>query len=395
MAIDTVEFLQRLVASNATLARTNSELIRKMEATRVRGQGHLSHTTRYQSPDDAQWDELARKWSEYNLLSSHLRECICQLDARELDIEKQRLALEQAPPKPTTPLHSPHSSVHKPRLDELLRTFRAIPKDRKSNSLSAKESKSMRYLLNKYQKYTEKVCLKGDCFEKLELHTWYGDSGDVRMYYSDVSAFVDETAALHTSRFDVTFFHGQEHAAVLDDLVRFFMPQLIGVRDALEHYILRDVSNTIVVRDGGKIVAANVFYVGATVHDVPIFDVQLFACAPCCSTMKLPQREWASHVLLKAMSLLCVRPAFHIVAQSIGYNYLLAKTDADDGVQHVTIQEENSKGRIFWAKHLQRDFASVILGAQMLCTDDASVHGDCTFMHFECTKSPVSQSTSA
>ena len=64
-------------------------------------------------------------------------------------------------------------------------------------------------------------------------------------------------------------------------------------------------------------------------------------------------------------------------------------------MQHVTIQEENSKGRIFWAKHLQRDFASVILGAQMLCTDDASVHGDCTFMHFECTKSPVSQSTSA
>eukprot|EP00966_Prymnesium_polylepis_P334661 7390037-Prymnesium_polylepis.4 len=148
---------------------------------------------------------------------------------------------------------------------------------------------------------------------------------------------------------------------------------------------MRDVANTIVIRKDGEIVAANLFYVGTTVYDVPIFDVQLFACAASCVEMKIPQDEWASHVLLKAMSTLCVRAKFHIVAQSVGYNYLLAKSDDDGGgMQHVMIQEENSKGRIFWAKHLQRDFASVILGTQMLCTDETSVHGDCTFMHFEC-----------
>ena len=382
--------VERLAASNLMLARTNAKLTATLESMRATGWGSPSVVRQTPTSHDASWDELASKWSEYNVHAANLRECICDFEKREIALETRLVEVEA---RRSSNAGVVHDSVHQARLDELLRTFRAIPKDRKNNPLSAKESKSMRYLLNKYQKYTEKTCLKDTSFERLQLFSWYGEEGDsdgrISMYFEDVSAFIDASVALSTEHLDVAFYHGEEHDPILDDLVHFFMPQLIGIKSELEAYIKNKISNTIVIRNRGKIIAASVFYTGATVYDVPIFDVQLFACSVDCAQMRLSQEDWASHVLLGSMRKLCKRPTFHVVAQSVGYNYLLAKTDGDnDSAMHqtVTIQEEHSKGRIFWAKHLQRDFASVILGAQMMCTDDASVHGDCTFMHYECSQ---------
>ena len=386
-----------LAESNLTLARTNAELTAKLEGMQVSTcEGSLSVRSQ-----ESWRDELAVKWSEYNVLAANLRECICELQKREIALEAGRIDLEAGridleagridlETKRPTKVVSVHGSVHQARLDQMLQTFRAFPKDRKSNSLSAKESKSKRYLLNKYQKYTEKTSLKDDCFKRLQLFSWFAEDSPERisMYFEDVNAFVDSSTALSTEHFDVAFYHGKEHEPILKDLVSFFMPHLIGIRSQLESYFKNEISNTVVIRERGEIIAANVFYVGATVYDVPLFDVQLFACSSACAKMRLPQEDWPSHVLLEAMRKICKCTTFHVIAQSVGYKYYLATDgDTDRAMQQtVTIHEENSKGRIFWAKHLQRDFASIILGAQMMCTDEASIHGDCTFMHYECSK---------
>jgi hypothetical protein len=82
--------------------------------------------------------------------------------------------------------------------------------------------------------------------------------------------------------------------------------------------------------------------------------------------------EWPSNLMLSAVVAAC--DGMHLLlAQSVGYKYLLSSTGT------ISLVSDESSGGKYWKKRLTFEGVAAYIACQIAATDDNDIQGDCRY----------------
>tara|TARA_B110000046_G_scaffold96223_3_gene103830 strand:- start:281 stop:1507 length:1227 start_codon:yes stop_codon:yes gene_type:complete len=329
-----------------------------------------------------------------------------RVDAATLRLEQQQDAPRASPTSSSTNSKVSNeaavdvSAIHQPLLKEFASTF--------TPSRTSRDDKALRFLLDEYMKQ-EKIAsgLYAAIKQRTVVKMWTGDDGHTHCLTKNPLEMVDAS-----SLSDLVLEGGEVlHVSIIDgkatekddgmcrEMVAFF-GKVLFVKDKayIRSLVTADRSVNLTIRRAGggdgegdgdgnghdrdSLVAACTFSLAQTLDKSTIVYIDLYHCKPVCRTLRMATgMEYPSMKLLSTCVLACQARRVHVLAQSVGYTYVMSELSGTTSPV-ITMQEvKGDAGRQFWKKHLDKTHGGFVIGAQLAFTSDMHVYGDCCFLH--------------